>query len=372
MQPLKDIKVIELARILAGPWAGQLLADLGAQVVKVEHPNGDDTRQWGPPFIEHEGQSNASYFHAANRGKSSIVIDFEKLDGQNQLKNLIKSADILIENFKVGGLAKYGLDYESIKLIHPSLIYCSITGFGQTGPYAHRAGYDFMVQGMGGIMDLTGESEREPQKIGVAYADIFTGTYSVVGILAALRERDKTGVGAHIDMSLLDCQVATLANQGLNYLNTGVAPRRMGNAHPNLVPYQVFKASDGHIIIATGNDNQFRKLCDCLGLNIAFDAKFINNAARIENRQELWDILEGETLKRTKQNLLAALELLSVPAGPINRLDEVFEDPQVLHRGLAQKINGVNTIASPIVINGKRMIAQKNSPKLQPYVTERH
>ena len=326
MKPLHDIKVIELARILAGPWAGQLLADLGAEVIKIEHPNGDDTRQWGPPFITHEGETHAAYFHATNRGKSSIKIDFEQAKGQDQLKALIKDADIFIENFKVGGLAKYGLDFQSLIKINPRLIYCSITGFGQTGPYAKRAGYDFMIQGMGGIMDLTGELAGEPQKPGVAYADIFTGTYSVVGILAALRHRDKTGVGSHLDMALLDTQVSVLANQGMNYLSSGNIPKRMGNAHPNLVPYAVFKVKDGHIIIATGNDRQFKSLCEVIGLQT--NPLYANNALRIENRAALTKDIEAKTLHFTREALLIALEKVFVPAGPINAMNDVFDDPQ--------------------------------------------
>jgi crotonobetainyl-CoA:carnitine CoA-transferase CaiB-like acyl-CoA transferase len=363
MKPLADLKVIELARILAGPWAGQLLADLGAEVTKIEHPNGDDTRQWGPPFITHEGETNAAYFHAANRGKNSVIIDFEHAEGQAEIYALIKTADIFIENFKVGGLAKYGLDYASLIKINPKLIYCSITGFGQTGPYASRAGYDFMIQGMGGIMDLTGESDGEPQKPGVAYADIFTGTYSVVGILAALRHRDKTGEGAHIDMALLDTQVSVLANQGMNYLASGITPKRMGNAHPNLVPYAVFKVSDGHIIIATGNDRQFASLCGVIGLPLR--DMYANNALRIENRDALTSEIERETMRFTRDELLAALEKVFVPAGPINGVNDVFNDPQVIHRGMAQTLDGVPTLASPIVINGVRQVAGKPSPKLK-------
>lgn len=364
MKPLHDIKVIELARILAGPWAGQLLADLGAEVMKIEHPNGDDTRQWGPPFIIHEGESNAAYFHATNRGKTSLQIDFEQIDGQNQLKELIKTADIFIENFKVGGLAKYGLDFQSLIKINPRLIYCSITGFGQTGPYAKRAGYDFMIQGMGGIMDLTGELAGEPQKPGVAYADIFTGTYSVVGILAALRHRDKTGEGAHLDMALLDTQVSVLANQGMNYLSSGITPKRMGNAHPNLVPYAVFKVQDGHIIIATGNDRQFKSLCNVIGL--AENPLYANNALRIENRVALTQEIEAKTQLFTRDTLLIELEKLFVPAGPINTVNDVFNDTQVNHRGMVISLDGIPSIASPIMINGERMVAEKASPKLKP------
>nr|MDP8994752.1 CoA transferase [Pseudomonadota bacterium] len=262
-KPLAGLRVLELARILAGPWAGQLLADLGAEVVKVERlGSGDDTRGWGPPFAP---DGAAAYFHSCNRGKKSVAVDLETADGQAQVRALAAEADVLIENFKVGGLKKYGLDYERLKAVNPGLVYCSITGFGQTGPYAARAGYDFMIQGMGGIMALTGAPEGEPQKVGVAYADIFTGLYAAVAILAALRRRDETGEGCHIDMALLDCQVGVLANQAMNYLASGRSPPRMGNAHPNIVPYQVFPVAEGYAIVAVGNDAQFTRFCAVLG-----------------------------------------------------------------------------------------------------------
>ena len=264
--PLTGLKVVELARILAGPWAGQTLADLGADVIKVEAPRGDDTRQWGPPFIEREDDKTAAYFHSCNRGKASVTIDFRTPEGQQELHRLLKDADILIENFKVGGLAKYGLDYESLSARYPKLIYCSITGFGQTGPYAHRAGYDYIIQGMSGFMSITGEPDGAPQRAGVAITDLFTGIYASTAILSALHMRSSTGRGQHIDMSLLDCAVSVMANQAMNYLATGAAPERTGNYHPNLTPYQVFDCRDGHIIIATGNDPQFPRLCEILGL----------------------------------------------------------------------------------------------------------
>ncbi|MDP8914139.1 MAG: CoA transferase, partial [Pseudomonadota bacterium] len=258
-KPLAGIRVVELARILAGPWAGQLLADLGAEVIKVERPGaGDDTRHWGPPFAE---DGSAAYFHACNRGKKSVAIDLESAAGQEQVRALAAGSDVLIENFKVGGLARYGLDHGSLAALNPGLVYCSITGFGQTGPYSSRAGYDFIIQGMGGAMSLTGEPDGEPQKAGIAYADLFTGLYSTVAILAALRERDRTGKGAHIDMALLDTQVAVLANQALNWMVSGKVPHRMGNGHANLVPYQAFKVADGEVIVAVGNDRQFERLC---------------------------------------------------------------------------------------------------------------
>src|SRR5919107_6140911 len=281
MKPLEGLKVLELARILAGPWVGQLLADLGADVVKVERPGaGDDTRGWGPPFIEGaEGEDlSAAYFHSCNRGKRSIAADFETPEGQELVRRLASQADVVIENFKVGGLKKYGLDYESLKQVNPRLIYCSITGFGQTGPYAPRAGYDFIIQAMGGIMDLTGEPGGEPQKPGVAFADIFTGIYAVIGILAALRQREATGEGCHLDMALLDTQTSVLANQAMNYLAAGHLPRRMGNAHPNIVPYGVFPVADGHVIVAGGNNGQFAKFTRVLGEPaLARDPRFATN-----------------------------------------------------------------------------------------------
>lgn len=265
--PLAGLKVIELARVLAGPWAGQTLSDLGCEVIKVESPDGDDTRQWGPPFVRRDDDESASYFHSTNRGKASVTVDFRTEAGQQQVKAMLADADIVIENFKTGGLAKYGLDYASLSVEFPHLIYCSITGFGHTGPYAHRAGYDFIIQGMSGLMSITGEPDRQPQKSGMAITDIFTGIYATTAILAAVHQRSQTGKGQHIDMALLDCAVAIMGNQAMNYLTTGVAPGRMGNAHPNLTPYEVFETSDGHIIIATGNDGQFQRLCTLLGLD---------------------------------------------------------------------------------------------------------
>jgi crotonobetainyl-CoA:carnitine CoA-transferase CaiB-like acyl-CoA transferase len=368
--PLSGIRVLELARILAGPWAGQLLADLGAEVLKVELPGtGDETRQWGPPFVA-DGQGTelgAAYFHACNRGKRSIAIDFRTPEGRARVRELASEADVLIENFKVGSLARYGLDAATLCAQLPKLVYCSITGFGQTGPYAPRAGYDFMIQGMAGIMDLTGEPDGEPQKVGVAFADIFTGVYSAVAVLAALRRRDQTGVGAHIDMALLDCQVSVLANQALNYFATGIAPRRMGNAHPNIAPYQTFRVADGHVIIAVGNDSQFVKLCGELGLPaIGADARFTTNAGRVANRSVLAALLQQPLGTRTRDELLARLAALGVPAGPINTVAEVFEDPHVLERGLRIDPAGsaISGVASPIVIDGERMVASAPAPAL--------
>lgn len=335
--PLKSVKVLELARILAGPWAGQTLADLGAEVIKVESAEGDDTRKWGPPFLTDEDGNplDAAYFHACNRGKKSVVIDFKTQQGQAQIIELVKQSDVLIENFKTGGLQKYGLDYDSLAKINPKLIYCSITGFGQDGPYAERAGYDFIIQGMAGIMDLTGDPKGEPQKMGVAFADIFTGLYSVIAIQSALIERSRSGKGQHIDMALLDSMVGVLANQAQNFLVSGKPPHRMGNAHPNIAPYQVFEVSDGHLIIAVGNDGQFVKLLEVLVLTaLANDVKFKDNQSRIKNRDELTKILALKIIKYKRDELLLTLEQAGVPAGSINNVEDVFFDPQVIARQL--------------------------------------
>lgn len=380
-KPLEGLKVLELARILAGPWVGQLLADLGADVVKVERPgSGDDTRGWGPPFVEGADGSDlsAAYFHSCNRGKRSIAADFETPEGQDLVRKLAAHADVVIENFKVGGLKKYGLDYESLKAINPRLVYCSITGFGQNGPYASRAGYDFMIQGIGGIMDLTGDPEGEPQKIGVAFADIFTGVYSVVGILAALRRRDVSGEGAHLDMALLDVQTSVLANQAMNYLASGKSPRRMGNAHPNIVPYQVFPVSDGHVIVAVGNDGQFARFVAVLGQpDLAQDERFRTNALRVRHRTELVPLLTELALKTTRDALLSALEEQGVPAGPINTVADVFADPQVVARSMridlpAPKAKGgtIPSVRSPIVLDGEPMAASRPSPQLGEHTEE--
>jgi crotonobetainyl-CoA:carnitine CoA-transferase CaiB-like acyl-CoA transferase len=361
-KPLAGLKVLELARILAGPWAGQLLADLGAEVIKVERPGeGDDTRHWGPPFAE---DGAAAYFHACNRGKMSVAIDLDTAEGQERVRALATEADVLIENFKVGGLAGYGLDFASLSALNPGLVYCSITGFGQTGPYAPRAGYDFIIQGMGGAMSLTGEPDGEPQKSGVAYADLFTGLYSTVAILAALRERDRTGKGAHIDMALLDCQVAVLANQALNWMVSGEVPYRMGNGHANLVPYQAFKVLDGEVIVAVGNDRQFARLCEVLGLaGLAEDEQYRTNPSRVVNRAELIPLLQVAIGKRLRTEFSEALESAGIPAGPINPVDAVFADPQVVARGM--KLGGpLPGLASPIVIDGERQVAKRRSPGL--------
>ncbi|KAF0675482.1 CaiB/BaiF CoA transferase family protein [Profundibacterium mesophilum] len=363
--PLAGLKVVELARILAGPWAGQTLADLGAEVIKVESPEGDDTRKWGPPFIERDGDRSASYFHGCNRGKRSVACDFRTHEGQALVRDLVADADVLIENFKVGGLAKYGLDHAALSALNPRLVYCSITGFGQTGPYAHRAGYDYIIQGMSGLMSVTGAPEGQPQKVGVAVTDIFTGVYATTAILAALRERDRTGIGTHIDMALLDVAVAINANQAMNYLVTGTPPGRIGNAHQNLTPYQVFDCKDGWLIIAVGNDGQFKRFCALLGLpEMADEPLFHVNSARIENRAEMTRRLTEATLRHSKAELLAACEAQGVPAGPINDMAEVFDDPQVRDRGLLQHVDGIPTVRAPFRFSGQGTLPERASPKL--------
>jgi crotonobetainyl-CoA:carnitine CoA-transferase CaiB-like acyl-CoA transferase len=363
--PLKGVRVLELARILAGPWAGQTLADLGAEVIKVEAPEGDDTRRWGPPFVEREGDRSAAYFHACNRGKRSVTADFRTEDGRARVVELARGADVLIENFKLGGLAKYGLDYESLRAINPGLIYCSITGFGQTGPYAHRAGYDYIIQGMSGLMSVTGAPEGQPQKVGVAVTDIFTGLYAANAILAALHLRQATGTGQHIDMSLMDTAVSVMANQAMNYLTTGAAPQRIGNAHQNLTPYQVFDCADGWIIIATGNDAQYRRLCGILGLgDMAEDPDYLTNADRIAHRDEMTRRLTEATLTWAKADLLAACEAEGVPAGPINDLAEVFADPQVQARGTRIELDGVPGVRPPFRFSGAEVALERPAPKL--------
>lgn len=379
--PLAGLRVLELARILAGPWAGQILADLGADVIKVERAGaGDDTRAWGPPFVAGAdgGHLGSAYFHCTNRGKRSIEVDFESEEGKRIVRKLAARSDVLVENFKVGGLAKFGLDYASLAPLNPRLIYCSVTGFGQSGPYAARAGYDLMAQGMGGFMSLTGAPDGEPTRAGVPIADIFTGVYSVVGILAALAERERTGRGRHVDTALVDTQVGVLGNQALNYLVSGVLPARIGNAHPNIVPYQVFPAADGHIIIASGNDGQFAKLCDVLGEPaLARDPMYKSNADRVMNRAKLVAHLSGLTSQRMRADILAKLEAVNVPAGPINNLDDVFCDPQVVHRGMrldlpsaAAKSGAIPGVRTPITIDGVGMAAEHPAPRLGEHTQE--
>jgi crotonobetainyl-CoA:carnitine CoA-transferase CaiB-like acyl-CoA transferase len=372
-KPLAGVRVLELARILAGPWSGQLLADLGAEVIKVERPEvGDDTRAWGPPFLKDaEGEAwGSAYYHCCNRGKRSLAVDFQSEDGQRIIRQLAMDCDIVIENFKVGGLKKFGLDHESLLKANPRLVYCSISGFGQTGPYADRAGYDYIIQGMAGLMDITGEPEREPQKVGVAVVDLFTGVYATVGILAALRRRDATGRGGHVDMSLMDTATAMLANQAMNYLASGTSPTRLGNSHPNIAPYQVFPVADGHVIVAVGNDRQFQSFCDVLqAREIGADPDFQSNASRVAHRARLTQALTARLAPFTRAQILAALEKAGVPAGPINRIEDVFADPQVIHRGMrldlvASDGSRVPGVASPIVIDGIRMTSRQPSPML--------
>jgi crotonobetainyl-CoA:carnitine CoA-transferase CaiB-like acyl-CoA transferase len=380
-KPLAGIRVLELARILAGPWAGQTLADLGADVIKVERKGaGDDTRGWGPPFVEAADGSNlgAAYFHAANRGKRSIEVDFESEEGRRIVRKLAAKSDILIENFKVGGLAKFGLDYKSMAKDFPRLIYCSVTGFGQDGPYAARAGYDLMAQGMGGLMDITGMPDGPPVKVGGAVSDIFTGVYSVVGILAALAQRERTGKGAYVDTALVDSTVGILANQALNYLVSGKIPQRLGNAHANIVPYQEFPTADGHIIIATGNDNQYYKLCHVLGgPELAADPAYKDNVGRLKNRAELIAKLTVLTRRMKRDDLLAKLEEQKVPAGPINNVEQVFNDPQVKARGMkldlpsaAAKGGTIPGVRTPIVMDGWRAASERPSPRLGEHSAE--
>ena len=340
---LAHIRVLDLSRVLAGPWAGQVLADLGADVIKIERPGcGDDTRAWGPPFLkDSEGRdtSEAAYYLSANRNKQSVTIDFTQPEGQRLIRELVAQCDVLLENFKVGGLAAYGLDYAALRALNPRLIYCSITGFGQDGPYAKRAGYDFMIQGLGGLMSLTGRPEGEegagPMKVGVALTDILTGLYAAVGVLAALNHRDQSGIGQHVDLALLDVQVACLANQAMNFLTSGVPPRRLGNSHPNIVPYQDFPAADGDFVLAVGNDSQFRKFCEVAGQREwADDSRFISNSARVVNREVLVPLIRQVTVFKTSAQWIAALEQAGVPCGPINNLAQVFADPHVQARGL--------------------------------------
>ncbi|MDB4080386.1 CoA transferase [Amylibacter sp.] len=362
--PLKGIRVIELARILAGPWAGQTLADLGAEVIKIESKTGDDTRTWGPPFIKTEDELNAAYYHSCNRGKHSVSLDFNDEDDLLKLKTLIATADILIENFKVGGLDKYGLDYTNLRTKYPSLIYCSITGFGQTGPYAKRAGYDFLMQGMSGLMSITGEPEGQPQKVGVAVTDIFTGLYAVIAVQGALRTRDTTGFGQHIDLSLLDVATATTANQAMNYLTTGISPNRKGNNHPNIVPYCAVPTSDGHIILAVGNDSQFENFSKIFNANWYKEDKYKTNPARLKNRDELLSLIEENTTNISSIDLLSQCENFGVPAGPINTIEDVFNDPQILHRGMKIDLNGVPSVKNPIIFSDIEMSYDRPSPNL--------
>ncbi|MGE4247524.1 MAG: CaiB/BaiF CoA transferase family protein [Parvibaculaceae bacterium] len=359
---LDGLKVLDLSRVLAGPWASQVLGDLGADIIKVERPDGgDETRPWGPPYLKDtQGRdtSEAAYYLSANRNKRSVTIDMARPEGQKLVKALAAQSDVLIENFKVGGLKKYGLDYESLKTLNPRLIYCSITGFGQTGPYAARAGYDFLIQGMGGLMSVTGGKDGAPgagpQKVGVALTDILTGLYSVIGILAALDHRHRTGEGQHIDMALLDVQVSSLANQNMNFLTSGKAPVRMGNAHPNIVPYQDFPTADGGVIIATGNDRQFAAVASAMGHpEWAKDERFTTNKARVANRDVLIPLMSEASGTKTTKEWVEIFEAVHVPCGPINSIADVFADPQVVARGMRIEMPHplaglVPLVASPI------------------------
>lgn len=368
--PLSGLRVVELARILAGPWIGQTLADLGAEVIKVESPGGDDTRSWGPPFIERprpDGTTEtvAAYFHAANRGKTSVICDFNDPGDLARLKEMIATADVVIENFKLGGLAKYGLDYPALARVNPRLVYASITGFGQTGPRAAQPGYDFLIQGMCGIMDLTGEPDGDPQKIGVAWIDIFTGLYGVIGIQAALAERERSGLGQQVDLSLLDSGLGVLANQAANYLIGGMVPRRLGNAHPNIVPYAVFPASDGHLIIACGNDRQFRALCEAIDRpDLAETDDYATNPRRVTNREPLTRTISGATARRPRADLIAALEAAGVPAGPINTVPEALGDPQADARGMVIDPEGIPGVRTPILFSRSGLAIDRAAPFL--------
>jgi crotonobetainyl-CoA:carnitine CoA-transferase CaiB-like acyl-CoA transferase len=370
---LSGLRVLDLTRVLAGPWATQMLYDFGAEVIKIEKPGeGDDTRGWGPPFVKKVdgSEGDAAYFNAANRGKKSVCIDMAKPEGASLIKALAVKSDILVENFKVGGLKKYGLDYESLAKLNPRLIYCSITGFGQNGPYANRAGYDFMIQGMAGVMSITGEPDGEPMKMGVAFSDIFAGLHAVIGIEAALIARATTGKGQHVDISLLDCQVSVLANQAMNYLVSGKAPKRLGNAHPNIVPYQTFETKDGHIIMAVGNDRQFAEFCRIIGAHhVGEDPRFTTNRGRVENRDVLIPLLRPFLKLRGTAEWVNYFEVAAVPCGPINTIDQVFENEQVKARGLLQEAEGpdgrkVPTVANPILFSGSGAVKPTPSPLL--------
>ncbi|NWN81880.1 MAG: CoA transferase [Halomonas sp.] len=370
--PLEGITVLDMSRVLAGPWAGQLLADLGARVIKVEHPQrGDDTRGWGPPWLAEESERDrvAAYYLCANRGKHSLAVDIASEQGQALVHKLAEGADILLENFKVGGLAKYGLDYASLRALNPRLIGCSITGFGQDGPYAHRAGYDFMIQAMGGLMSLTGDADAQPMKTGVAITDVMTGLYATVGVLAALQERNRTGVGRHVDVALLDVQVATLANQALNVLVSGDNPDRHGNAHPNIVPYQAFACADGHLVLTVGNDAQFSRLAALLGRpEWARDPAYATNAARVGNREVLVPMIQAILETRPRDEWLDELEARGIPGGPINTLNEVFDDPQVRHREMYRTLHRgaleVPQVANPLRFDGASATSELAPPRL--------
>jgi crotonobetainyl-CoA:carnitine CoA-transferase CaiB-like acyl-CoA transferase len=371
-RPLAGIKVLDLSRVLAGPWAGQLLADYGAEVLKVERPGtGDDTRTWGPPWWGEGEQRVAAYFVCANRGKRSVAIDLSSPEGLQQVRELAREADVLIENYKVGQLAKYGLDAASLQAINPGLIYCSITGYGQTGPLSHRAGYDFAIQAEAGLMSITGERGAEPQKVGVAVTDLMTGVYAATAILAALHERARTGRGRHIDAALFDVQVAMLANQGANQLIGNKTPTRMGNAHPNIVPYQVFPTRDGHMVLAVGNDGQFARFCDVAGHPaVSRDVRFSTNPARVEHRPLLVPMITGWTVQRDTADWVALLDQAGVPCAPILDIAQVMEHPQVLARGMRLEPQGSDAppmVANPMLFDGQRPTADLPPPALDAH-----
>jgi crotonobetainyl-CoA:carnitine CoA-transferase CaiB-like acyl-CoA transferase len=373
---LSHLRILDLSRVLAGPWASQVLADLGAEVIKVERPGtGDDTRGWGPPWVDEE-RGESAYFASTNRGKKSITVDLAQPEGQEIVRKLSACSDVLLENYKAGTLARYGLDYPRLAAENPRLVYCSITGFGQTGPYRDRAGYDFLIQGMGGLMSLTGEPEGEPMKVGVAITDILTGMYAATAVLAAVAHRERSGRGQHVDLALLDVQVATLANQAQNFLLTGENPGRLGNAHPSIVPYQSFATSDGHIVIAVGNDAQFRRFCAAVGhAGLADDPRFATNAARVRNRKELVTLLAGLIAARSSRDWIEALEAATVPCGPINDLRQVFADPQVVHRGMRveapHSVSGtVPMVRSPIRLSETPPQARVGPPALGEHTDE--
>lgn len=373
--PLSHIKVLDLSRVLAGPWSTQMLGDMGAEVIKIENPNGgDDTRHWGPPFVENDDGSDgdAAYFLCTNRNKTSEFVNITSLEGQAKIHAIAKECDIIVENYKVGGLKKYGLDYESVIKLNPALIYCSITGFGQNGPYANQPGYDFMIQAMGGMMSITGETDENggsPQKVGVAIADIMTGMYATVGILGALAHRDRTGEGQYIDLALLDCQIALLANHTSNYLISGEDPIRHGNSHVSIVPYQTFETKNGTIVIAIGNDSQFKEFASLLKTNWATDNRYKSNEARVKNRDTLVPQISEILKQKTTKNWRALLEQKNIPCSPVNTIGEILSDPQVKHRNLIREIKNENGTSTPIIANpinySKTPMEYKKAPPKQ-------
>ncbi len=378
---LGHLRVLDLSRVLAGPWCSQNLADLGADVIKIERPgNGDDTRAWGPPYAKDadgNDTTEAAYYLAANRGKRSVTIDIASVDGQALLRELVVHCDVVLENYKVGQLKRYGLDYESLKAIKPDIVYCSVTGFGQDGPYAHRAGYDFLIQGMGGLMSVTGERDDlpggGPQKAGVALTDLMTGMYATIAIMAALTHRDRSGEGQYIDMALLDVQVAMLANMGSNYLNSGKPPKRWGNAHPNIVPYQTFACSDGYIIVATGNDGQYQKFVEVGGrADLALHERYATNPLRVKHREELVPLLAEMVLRQSRAFWIDQLEAVGVPCGPINNLDDVYSNPQVLARGIVTEVPHPTAGTVKLVRNPMRLSASPADNAVAPPLLGQH